>query len=303
MNIDDILSAYLTANPALGPHGRRNLRAAVNRWRRFGLSSDCSTWVEDDFARFRATALATLKPRTIEDTILRLKTLLRFAGPKSHHNPHGRGLLAEIPWTGRKLKCLPAPGPIPSLDDVSALYNAAANAKYPQRSTAPTILRAMLVVAFNTGLRYGDLTTALKWDCYDDREQVLTLVASKTGKRHRLPVNRIMARHLASLSRADARVFPIPPKCDHYLRQEVYRLCKSAGVEPFAWQAMRRRAATSIELVHPGAGALLLGHSLPGMTFTHYIDPLTILRPANAKVKQPAAFVAGARTLPRRRKK
>lgn len=303
LSIDDLVERYIAAQPQLRYHGQRNQRASVRRWQRFGLPTEVTVWTEQHFAQFRAAAVLVLKPRTVEDTVSRLRTLLRFAGPRSHANPHGKGLIADIPYTGRKLAVRPVVAPIPSLDDVSALYRIAEQARYPQRDSATTMLRAMLVVVFNTGLRYGDLTQALRWDCYDERDRVITLQASKTGKVHCLPVNDIMAVHLATLPRTDGRIFAIPPRCDHYLRQELKRLCALAGVRYFAWQAMRRRAATSIELVHPGAGGLLLGHTLSGMTFQHYIDPLTILRPANAKVEQPQAFVQAAKKLSRRKRR
>jgi integrase len=146
------------------------------------------------------------------------------------------------------------------------------------------------VLAYNTGLRLSDLVQLTWHDC-DLNRRVIKTQASKTGKLHHLPINDLLFSHLDALPRHHRRVLAITDGAASYVGKKLHELCALAGCEPITAQMIRRRAACEFERVHPGAGALLLGHTLSGptrVTWSHYIDPLdVVLRPASQKIPQP----------------
>lgn len=294
LTLQDALQLYIRHSPDLSNARRKNLEATLRRWGEAGGNSDVGAITTTSYADFRRYELALkLSPVTIEHHVNCLRALLRHIGPQTDGCPHGLGLIERVPWVGKRLRHVPTPRPAVSLSDLSAVYSVADQATRPRRKVAPLAFwRAFLAISFYTGLRIGDLLGSLRWTNYDIGGRCLTVVASKTGKRHRFPVNDTLAAHLDALPRSDERVLPVAPTCDNAIRRQLRVLCAIAGVPVFTPQSIRRRAATEYERAHPGSGALLLGHILPGMAMTwqHYCDPLEILRAASAKVAHPIAF-------------
>lgn len=296
--IDEALRLYLVHAPDLSPATQDLHHRAVRQWRRLGGPEDLRTWTTETFARQRRTGLDRgLAPNTIERCLSSVMAMLRHCGPRTAGVPHGLGLLSEVPYGGRRLSCVTPIRPIVPLDDVSTVYRAAIAVGYcPRPFTGGCALwwRCLLVLAYQSGLRCGDLI-ALRWDAIDWQARTITVVASKTGKTQVLPVNAVLQRHLEALPRDNDRVLAMSGEAAQRLRTMLRELCDQAGVVPFTLQSLRRTAAEAYELAHPGAGPLLLGHTIPGgarVSFSNYIRACeTVLRPASEKIAQPAAFL------------
>lgn len=295
LTLADAMSLYQRYSPDLSRARIKNFQAAINRWTAFNGPLILDQICTGNYADYRRYAKGlNLAVPTIEGHINCLRALLRHCGPVTDSCPHGLGLIAKVPWVGKRLQWRPQPKPAVPLEHLSAVYQVADLSRRPTRAIHPTIFwRVYLVVAYNTGLRGSDLLGSLTWANYDAANHRLVAIASKTGKRHEFAVNSVVTRHLAMLPRVDERIFPLAPSNDGMIRRQLGELCELAGVPRFTPQWIRRRAATEYERVHPGSGALLLGHILPGMgmTWMHYIDPCEVLSIAAGKVAQPAAFL------------
>lgn len=297
LTVDEALSMYLVhAASACAGHKER-VRASVSRWKKAGCQTACSRITTADFARFRDDLTqAGLRPVSIEGKVANMMTILRHIGPKSNRTPHARGLIREVPWPGRAIRHSAAPKPPVPLEHLSLLYeHASLMGHAPKGFPRAEFLRLWLATAYNTGLRFGDLSR-LAWHMIDLDKRTIEIKASKTGKLHLLPINDVLHWHLVNAPRVGELVAPVPSR--HHFRREVHELCRCLELAIVTPQAIRRTAATEFERVHPGAGALLLGHTLPSarVTWDHYIGALdAVLRPASEKITQPAAFVAATR--------
>lgn len=283
---------YVQHSIDMAPRTKRNLRDRLRLWERLGMELRVARITSDTLDEFRRRALQRgYAPYTIETAVNGVYTLIRHCGPESIA-PHGRGLIRDVPSRGRRLKIVLAPRPSPSLQDLSAVYRAADVAGYPRGPIPPASWwRVFLVTAYNTALRLGDLLE-LGCDDLDLPESCIRLYAAKTGKRQDLPVNCVLRDHLQLANgRPGERLLPLGSKSADHLRRELYRICEAAGVERVRPQAIRRRSATEYERTVPGAGGLVLGHTLRSMTFTHYIAVLEVLRKAADRLPQPEAFL------------
>jgi integrase len=195
-----------------------------------------------------------LSPRTIESVIQTVAALCKQAGAP-----------IEI---GRKLKFIPSPPDTPTLEEFDRVV-----------TIAPHWHRRWLAFAYATGLRLGDIEQQSP-----NRPETVDVRATKTRKRHVIPIPEPVRRLLdgSSLRRPRRR-----------LRRELYGLCDKAGVRHIGPQQIRALSATEWERARPGAGAVILGHSLPGWSAaTHYyLDPSQQLQLAMAHVRLPPSLL------------
>lgn len=294
LTLNRALALYLDHAPDLSASRKRALPLAVRNWRRFKGPVDVRAIKSEHFVSVRRAAhTAGLSPHTIETMLSAILSLIRHCGPRDNRCPHGLTLIREVPYIGKRLRLtsqLRAPAPMESL---SACYEIAGSSEYAPWESGyfpRDFWRAFLVLSYNTGLRFGDLA-ALRWTDCDFAHGMITVRASKTKKVQHLPINATLAAHLARLPRHTERVLSMTPGVGTYVNQKLHELCDLAGCEHFTPQGIRRRAACEYERVHPGAGSLLLGHSLPGassITWQHYVSALdVVLRPASEKIPQP----------------
>lgn len=187
-----------------------------------------------------------LSPRTIESVIQAVASLCKQAGKP-----------VEI---GRKLKFVPSPPDTPTLEEFDTLL-----------SIAPHWHRRWLAFAYATGLRLGDIEQQSP-----DKPESIKVRATKTRKEHHIPIPLPVRRLL------DGSPLRRPRR---KLRRELYALCDRVGVRRIGPQQIRALSATEWERARPGAGAVILGHALPGWSAaTHYYldqsQPLRLALPA-----------------------
>lgn len=283
---------YLQHAPDLSASRNRALDLSIRHWRQFGGPGNARRIETSDFVTVRAAAhQAGLSPYTVEHFLAAIVALLRHVGPQTNDCPHGLGLLKKVPYAGRKLSLHAPLKPAVALEHLGLAYRLAGQMDYaPRGYDAKTFLRSVLVIAYNTGLRFSDLFGRLRWDCLNRSEKLIALAASKTRKHQMLPVNDTLLQHLDMLPQRGERMLELPPSSAPYLRMKLRELCFILEIPEFGFQSIRRRTGREFERAHPGAGPLILGHSLPkgsAVFWLHYGDVLETLRPAAEKIPQP----------------
>jgi len=279
------------------------LPTLAGHWRAVGCEQRAGKITTADFNRFREAALAKgMKPITIETHIALMRTVLRHVGPNTSSTPRALGLIGPCPWIGDKLMIETRVEPPIPTEHLRAVYRACKDAMWAPPDCDPcAFFRAWLVIGYNTGLRYGDLTERLSRSMIDRQNMMISIVPHKTerhGKKLLLPLNQIMIDHLDTLPDRgpDVPIF-IAIKTRYQpdlLRKTLTEICKAANVPRFTAQGLRRTAGNAYSAVDTIAGSMLLGHTLPKewaastITWTHYIQSLeTVLRPAQSKIPQP----------------
>lgn len=286
----DAFERYIEASPNLKRAGTYRYR--VNCWERHASSNLPITTA--NIATFRASGLdAKLSPRTIEDTISDMLTVLR-------------GTKCKVPDPGRRLKSPRPTAKQPSTDDIGKVYALVRHAIYPRRTfigpagsysqktqrgqwklwttdERERFWRGVLFLGYWTGLRISDLRQ-LEWShVSSDR---IEWQASKTGALHVFPVTPDVQRHLDMVRSLDpVYVTPIPKGSIRFVRRELTRLCKLAGVERFGPQMVRRASISEWSCTTNDAGALIHGCGL-GIR-QHYVNPLKVLDRAAQRFELP----------------
>jgi len=294
ITLTEALELYFRHAHDLAPRTHQNMRQKLRCWALHAGEIRIRCITTETFETFRsAAAAAGLAPFTIQTTLDCVLVVLRHCGPRQSGVPHGRGLIPAVPYPGRRLRLEIEPKPAPTLDDLSAVYRVADKSKRPLHGLGPALFwRSFLPWLYNTGLRSRDARlqewTVINWD-----EKFVVCRASKTRKKHRLPINRTLARHLKRISAESGPIFPFA-RTAFYLQGQLDELCAQADVTRFTFQAVRRRTGIEFDKLSHGAGSLILGHTLPrgeSTTFASYIPSLEILRPLADRLPQPAAFL------------
>jgi len=145
--------------------------------------------------------------------------------------------------------------------------------------------QAILVIAYNTGMRRGELLN-LKWSDIDREKGFIRLSAQETkeGKPKSIPMNHFVREVLEGLPRHIHHDYVFTYKGEpigHDFRRSVRTACRKAGIpiaseEPggFTFHNVRRTAKTN--MLRAGIDKALrdtiLGHSLKGMD-EYYLKP------------------------------
>jgi integrase len=208
------------------------------------------------------------KPNTIRGYVGRVETLWRDA--------HRKGLVSSPPIARRRKRTKQLPEAW-TIEEFGQLIEATSHPdlafKLSTGVEAGVFLRGLLMAAYDTGFRRGDLLGLRKSDLRADG--VITILQGKTG----LPITRaVRPKHQAAPLSADAGgdlLFEFRGWDTTFY--ELYRkLLASAGLAVHRrnqLQKIRRTTASYAELQRPGAAAKLLGHADPTMATKHYIDP------------------------------
>jgi hypothetical protein len=259
---------------------RLKLRHRVNCWRRFSRSAVPNPAEFDGFRR-RARSEG-LTAQTVEATV---GDIARICGQSD--------LGTRLPrW--RNVNCRA----VPSLDLISAVYEAAPSAEWPNcvLSRTPALrvvssavwLRAFVVFAYYTAFRLRDLRS-VTWSGITTAE--INWQSSKTGRLHRLPNCPVVERHLEPLRECGStRLFPISSGQERLLRRELSRL--TGDTRAFGPQPLRRAAITQWSIASPEAGRIVHGSGLGMMA--HYLDPFETLVNAMPRRRWPAAMLTPA---------
>lgn len=238
------------------------------------------------------------RPATTGTYLRLINSVLGMAGPAGPRRRDAVGILERIPWVAPP----PADPPMPKIVSLRYLGDCYQQADRMREPTIPNVAaadwwRALLVVAYNTGLRHRSLF-AMLWEHVDVEGRRLKLPPSavKTRKWLILPLNQTSLEHLERIRgarRPEDFVFPWPyHNRTFWLR---FRQLQSwAGIpeaKQFGLHTIRRTLATQLAAVSIDAARMALGHAADTMTLQHYIDVTPALTVAINGLEQPKAFL------------
>lgn len=138
------------------------------------------------------------------------------------------------------------------------------------RVSRPAFWKALLLTAWDTGLRLGDLM-ALTTEQVRGQSQFWH-TQNKTGHPI-LCVLRPETGHAIEATYPPDRglVFRDALK-QHFASDRLREFVKAAGVSPGGFKKIRKSSATAMEIACPGSATAHLGHLTPDMAFKHYLD-------------------------------
>ena len=224
-----------------------------------------------DLAVWRASWSTTgLTPQTFNKNLRHVRSMLRDLDD-----------LDILP--GKLPRCGPLPENDPevrigSLDEIERLYEHATVAEWPaQRGiTPPQYWRALLVLAYTTGLRRSDMLAIRPADVSLKQRQ-LVYRAVKTGKLRTIPLTQACCLHLATLMKAAV-------ECSGYVfystksKRQFYREWERIQDAGDIWPRLdvhdlRKTCGSRVyEKVGLNAASELLAHSSLAVTRKHYIS-------------------------------
>jgi integrase len=219
-----------------------------------------------------------VSPATINKELRHLRAVLRKA--------HRWGFLAKLPEfefqkEAGKLATYVPPG------DFARLYAACDSARWPASFpfSAADWWRGLLVTAYMTGWRIGQLLALRREDVNLDEGTALSRAADNKGKRdQKVPLHPLTVEHLRRLACFEAVVFP----WNHNRRQlfeEFHAIQEAAGVRPdgkprYGFHDLRRAFATmNADKLTPDALQALMQHK-DYQTTQRYINMARQLNPA-----------------------
>jgi integrase len=155
------------------------------------------------------------------------------------------------------------------------------------KENSPPHLKAMVIIAFNTGMRAGEIRT-LRWSYIDKEKKFIRLPAKavKESKPKTIPINHHVKSLLEGLPRALHHDFVITYKGKPIKQKDGYKrsfrtACRRAGIPcgrknpgGIIFHDQRRSVKTNMASagVDPAHRDTIMGHSLQGMD-AHYIAP------------------------------
>lgn len=142
-------------------------------------------------------------------------------------------------------------------------------------------LRAIVVVALHTGMRFGEILR-LRWGDLDLRHRLISITGTKNNERKTIPVNEILNEELMKLPRHLSSPYLFcHPDGTQILRidRSFHSALKRAGIEGFRFHDLRHTFAShlamrGVPLETIGAS---LGHKDPKMTRRYaHLSPATL---------------------------
>jgi integrase len=132
---------------------------------------------------------------------------------------------------------------------------------------APKVLRSIILVALNTGMRRGEILR-LKWEDVDRKKRLFTVKKTKSGKPRNIPINSRLLDELIKL-RSDNRnspyLFPSSKTGEPFktIRKSFEKACSEARVHNFRFHDLRRTFGSRLALAGVDLNRIkeLLGHA------------------------------------------
>ena len=236
----------------------------------------------------------TLSPNTVRSILRHVQTVLDKTGPPQRGNRDGAGLLEKTPWV-KPPRATVSPPRIATAEQLSAAYRAAETMPRPEVEgvTPAAWWRALLVVAYNTGLRAGTLfAMEFAWIDWQRGELRIPPMKTKSRRGEIMHLNATATKHLAAIRTGRKLVFQHPDGCRTFHR-DLHQLQDAAGIpreDHFGLHNIRKTLATVLWAESPEAARLTLSHTNLGTTQTHYVQGGPIVAAALDRLPQPQAF-------------
>ena len=235
-----------------------------------------------------------MSPNGVRTKLKMIQTLLDKLGPPGRGNRDAIGLLDRVPWAKppREEQRIPKTVAIEQLSDCIKASIAMDVPAVPQIRTSAW-WRAILVVAWNTGLRRGSLLSMQMADIdWENRRLILPASRMKSRRPMIVHLNAAALAALRSIRTDRELVFPWP-HCPRYLNTCLHRLQDAAGIpseKHFTFPAIRKTVATTLWAISPGAAQYALGHTTSDVTKKHYVDGGGLVARALDQLPQPSGL-------------
>lgn len=230
--------------------------------------------------RFLAERQRHVSAETCNDNRRMLLTLARYAWDVE--------LLPEVPRRVRRIRKEPKMPAAWTRDEVALLVKATDRLFCHRRHSLtfdPRIwYRALIMAAWDTALRWGDLCRIRRADIAADGS--FLIIQSKTL----WPVRCVLRPDtLAAIDQTDPcgrELIFGGVRARKNIALTMRTLTRIAGLKG-TLKTLRKSAATAVEQMQPGAATALLGHKTPGLAARHYVDPVKVQQ---SKIHPPALF-------------
>jgi integrase len=132
--------------------------------------------------------------------------------------------------------------------------------------------RPALILAVNTGMRYGEMQY-LRWKDVDFKRAIITLRDTKNGEKRQVPMNNTVLETLSSLSHDDGEAYVFCKKDGkpYNLRSPFLRAREKAGIKDFKFHDLRHTAASYLVMKGVDLNTVrdILGHRTLEMTLRY----------------------------------
>lgn len=279
-------------------------RAALVNWEKHTDNPPVNEVVNQTMDGFKKAAIeAGLKPASVNNYWRHIRAIFRRLAPAFTGNPTGLEIIERVPY----MKLLKCPRKIPrrvSMDEFNRFYLACSVATIPHQAAAPApaYWRALIVLAYTTGLRKGDLFNLRETDI-DLEKRTVHFTAQKTGSESVHPLTVEAVTHIAKIISGREFLFARMSASSGRFTLIWREILEAAGIERFTLHDIRRTAASEIERVRSGMGRLLLQHAPKGVTETHYLNMGEELADAVREMNVPVTFKQGVKHVERELRK
>lgn len=281
---------------------REQFEIVLKRWRLLTgdppiveITTQLLAKFRDALAKSRGLhAWQRMTPGSVHRFLSYIHRILVKAGPAGPRNWDAAGILPRIPW----IKPPRRPPSLPRLitpKQLSDVYQAAICMTQPRIDGFKPAAwwRALLVVAYNTGLHRGTLfslrTDHIDWD---NSRIVIPGEILKSGRPHISPLNQTALLHLRNIRTSRELIFPWPFHLSTF-HTTFHKLQAEVNIKNhFGLKHLRQTHATVLWEHSPHAAQLSLGHTAIGVTQRHYVQSTGIVARAVNDLPQPAAFTA-----------
>jgi len=274
-------------------------RQVLNKWRFITGDPPVKKITPELLALFRDARLKMrgikrhlpVSPNTVRTDLRVLQTLLDKLGPPGRRNRDALGVLERVPWVRPPCEEYHLPRTI-ELQQLSGCLLASVAMDVPRTPGVkpPAWWRALLTVAWNTGLRRGSLLS-MRFSDVDWKNARAVLPGSRMKSRRPIVVhlNAPAMEALRSIRTDRELVFPWPHH-RRYFCTALHRLQTAAGIptkEHFGLHTIRKTVATLLWEINPGAAQFALGHTTNAITKKHYVDGGKLVARALDQLPQP----------------
>ncbi|OHB68839.1 MAG: hypothetical protein A2V70_03510 [Planctomycetes bacterium RBG_13_63_9] len=274
---------------------RADYLSSLRRWAALSGDPPLDKITKETLAEFAGLVREQdLSENTIFKHVTTIQRLVDWTGPPSRSNRNGAGLVEAPAWIPAPRKQFNLPRRPFTLDEIArwlAVLPQTARPMPKLKGFSPaTWWRAVILVAYNTGMRPGTLFQ-IWWEMLDGH--VLRIPPSVIKGRHGRLVwlNDPALEAIEPLRRPSGLVFRWAdwPAGETTLKKHRYRQQRAAGVADLSLYGLRRTFATECGKINPMAMQIMLGHMGAGlqMAADHYVCAESLLADALAKLPQP----------------
>jgi integrase len=279
-------------------------RYAIKAWRLITADPAIKDITPKSLALFRDVQLKLRgqkpylrrSPNSVRSKMRAIQTLLDKLGPPARGNRDALDILKRVPWAQQPKAEEKVPRVVP-LQLLSDCYQAAVAMEKPHLPgvKAPAWWKALLVVAWNTGLRRGTLFS-MRWDDVNWKDHQLVLPGARMKSRRPMIVhlNGPALEALRSIRTDRELIFPWSrAHIGRYFHELFHKLQDAAGIpvkDHFGLHNIRKTVATTLWDTNPGAAQFALGHATSDVTRKHYVDGGPMVARALDALPQPEAF-------------